>query len=93
MKIELILNSAIALLILVLLTITLYSLVSMKRLKARQKEIAALHKNLAIGQRIMFSGGLIGFVASIQKDFVFVDIGGGVKLEISRYAITEILPN
>jgi preprotein translocase subunit YajC len=93
MSIELILNSAVALLILITLAVALYGVVSMKRLKARRIQLEAIHKNLAIGQKIMFSGGLTGYVASIKEDFVLVDISGGVKIEVLRYAITEILTN
>ena len=58
-----------------------------QRVKA-QKELLS---KLAKGQKVITSGGLIGTVAKFEGDHVVIlEVAQGVKVRVSRSAITEI---
>ncbi|MFR3451232.1 MAG: preprotein translocase subunit YajC [Collinsella sp.] len=50
-----------------------------------------IHIDLAPGQRVMFGGGIFGDVKSVQGDVVEVKVRSGATLDVSRYAIQEIV--
>ncbi|MDR1568437.1 MAG: preprotein translocase subunit YajC [Streptococcaceae bacterium] len=88
---QIILNCSIVLLVLILIMFSIYTFVSFRQLKARTKQIEALHQGLSVGQKVLFSGGLTGIISKIEREFVNIRVADNVELEVSRYAITEIL--
>lgn len=57
----------------------------------KEKERKKLINELKTGERVMFSGGIIGTVTNV-KDAVFViKIADGVKIEVARGAVSKIL--
>jgi preprotein translocase subunit YajC len=57
----------------------------------KEKERKKLIDELKTGERVMFSGGIIGTVTNV-KDAVFViKIADGVKIEVARGAVSKIL--
>ncbi|MDP6490842.1 MAG: preprotein translocase subunit YajC [Kiritimatiellia bacterium] len=57
----------------------------------KEKERKKLINELKTGERVMFSGGIIGTVTNV-KDAVFViKIADGVKIEVARGAVSRIL--
>ena len=58
-----------------------------RREKQRQKTITELRA----GERIIFSGGLIGTVAEVREHTFLVEIAPKVNIEIARAAVGRVL--
>ena len=56
-----------------------------------EQAVEHIHTDLAPGQRVMFGGGIFGDVKSVQGDVVEVKVRSGATLDVSRYAIQEIV--
>jgi preprotein translocase subunit YajC len=59
----------------------------------KQKEHRTMIDSLAKGDKVMTSGGIIGTIAGIRdKDnILLVKISDGVKIEISRSSIAQVI--
>ena len=55
--------------------------------KERQKMIAELRA----GKRVVFSGGILGTVTETKETTFIIEIANGVKIEVSRSAVSEII--
>ena len=55
--------------------------------KERQKTISELRA----GERIMFSGGLIGTVTEVRQHTFMVEVANKVNIEIARGAVGQVL--
>lgn len=86
-----ILASSIVVLVLITVMGVVASVMSSRKAKAQKQFFADLHANLAPGKRVMFAGGLMGTVAKVDGDVVEVRVKDGTVLEVSRYAIQEIV--
>lgn len=58
-----------------------------KAAKARQAMIAAIKG----GDRVVTSGGLYATVKDVHEDYIVAFIAEGVKVEISKHAITAVV--
>ena len=59
--------------------------------RRRDKERLDLLKNIKSGDRVLFSGGIIGIVANVKEKTFTVKIGEKSKVEVLRGAVTQIL--
>jgi len=59
--------------------------------QARSKKVKELMAALAVGDRVMTAGGLMGTVRSIDGDIVNVEIADGVVARFTLRAIVERL--
>lgn len=57
----------------------------------REKERQQLLGNIKSGDRVVFSGGIIGMVANVKEKTFIVKIADNVKIEVSRGAVSQIL--
>ncbi|MDA0989577.1 MAG: preprotein translocase subunit YajC [Verrucomicrobia bacterium] len=57
----------------------------------KEKERRALIDNIKSGERIMFSGGIIGTVANVKETTFVVKIADNVKIEVARGAVSRVL--
>lgn len=55
------------------------------------KERRALLDNVKSGDRVIFSGGMIGIVTNVKDKLLTVKIADNVKVEIIRGAISQVL--
>jgi len=55
--------------------------------KERQKMIAELRA----GKRVIFSGGILGTVTEAKETTFIIEIASGVKIEVSRTAVSEVI--
>ena len=69
------------------------SIVSAVNMKKRRKEIGGIHTTLAVGKKIIFGGGIIGKVVRMtaEDEIIGVEIAPKTIVEISRYAVQQIL--
>ncbi len=85
-------NPLVAFLPFILIIVIMYFLMIRPQSK-KQKEHRAMIDSLAKGDKVMTSGGIIGTIAGIRdKDnILLVKISDGVKIEISRSSIAQVI--
>ncbi|QPS70295.1 preprotein translocase subunit YajC [Lactococcus garvieae] len=88
---EFIINSSLVFIAFLFIGGTFYSIVSGLQFSKRKKVIAELHQKLAVGNEIMFSGGLTGTITQLDEEFCRVKLADKLDIKVSRYAITQIL--
>ena len=76
---------------LVLMFVVLYFVMIRPQMK-RQKEHRAMVEALAKGDEVAPSGGFLGRVVDLDEQFLFVEIASGVKVQIQRSAVVQVLP-
>ena len=59
--------------------------------KRREKERQALLGAVKTGDRVLFAGGFLGVVANVKEKTLIVKIADGVKVEIVRGAVSQVL--
>ncbi len=59
--------------------------------RRRESERQALMQAIKTGDRILFSGGIIGVVANVKEKTLVVKVGDKMKLEILRAAVSQVL--
>lgn len=59
--------------------------------KRKDKERKKLIDNVKSGDRVIFSGGMIGTVANVKDNVLLVKIAENVKVEIVRGAVLRVL--
>ena len=61
----------------------------------QRKELQSLVENLKKGDKIVTSGGLLGTIAGIQKEYVVIKVGDNDqnKLEVLKSSITGLRNN
>ena len=57
----------------------------------REKERRKMIEGVKSGDRVMFSGGILGVVSNVKDDTVMVKVADNVKLEVARGAIVRVL--
>lgn len=58
----------------------------------RAKEHRAMVSQLAKGDEVVTSGGILGRVEAISEAFVTVEIADGVQIRMQKQAIAAVLP-
>lgn len=76
---------------LVLMFVVLYFVMIRPQMK-RQKEHRAMVEALAKGDDVATSGGILGRVVDLDEQFLFVEIAAGVKVQVQRSAVVQVLP-
>jgi preprotein translocase subunit YajC len=59
-----------------------------KRAKEHRKMVAAL----APGDEVVTGGGILGRIASVDDQFVTVEVADGVQLHVQRHTIGAVMP-
>jgi preprotein translocase subunit YajC len=59
--------------------------------KRKEKARKALIDSIKTGERIIFSGGMIGTVANVRDNILVVKVSENVKVEILRGAVLKVL--
>lgn len=76
---------------LVLMFVVLYFVMIRPQMK-RQKEHRAMVDALARGDEVVTAGGLLGRVADLDEQFLQLEVSSGVKVQVQRPAVTQVLP-
>jgi preprotein translocase subunit YajC len=76
---------------LVLMFVVLYFVMIRPQMK-RQKEHRSMVEALAKGDEVATSGGSLGRVVDLNEQFLFVEIATGVKVQVQRSAVVQVLP-
>lgn len=59
--------------------------------RRRQKNMQQLRDSIAVGDQIRTIGGILGRVTRIDGDEATIDVGGGMKLNLTVRALAEKL--
>ena len=73
------------------LMVALFYFMLIRPQKRREKERQALLGAVKTGDRVLFAGGLLGTVANVKEKTLVVKIADGVKVEIIRGAVSQVL--
>ncbi len=55
------------------------------------KERRAMLDNVKSGDRVIFSGGIIGIVTNVKEKILVVKIADNVKIDVIRGAVSQVL--
>ncbi|MFN7098556.1 MAG: preprotein translocase subunit YajC [Gammaproteobacteria bacterium] len=58
----------------------------------RQKEQRDMISNLAKGDEVVTSGGIVGKIIDMDDSFLELEIAQGIKVKVQRFAISSSLP-
>lgn len=58
----------------------------------RAKEQKAMIEALAKGDEVVSAGGILGKVSKLNENYVTLDVGNGMELNVQRSAIATLLP-
>ena len=73
------------------LMVLLFYFMLIRPQKRREKERQALLGAVKTGDRVLFAGGFLGVVANVKEKTLIVKIADGVKVEIVRGAVSQVL--
>ena len=73
------------------LMVALFYFMLIRPQKRREKERQALLNAVKTGDRVLFGGGFLGVVANVKEKTLVVKITDGVKVEIVRGAVSQVL--
>ncbi len=73
------------------LMVALFYFMLIRPQKRREKERQALLNAVKTGDRVLFAGGFLGVVANVKEKTLVVKIADGVKVEIVRGAVSQVL--
>lgn len=59
--------------------------------RRKEQDRRAMIEAVKTGERVMFSGGIIGTIANVKEKTFIVRIADKVKIEVSRGAVTHVL--
>lgn len=86
-----ILASSIVMIVFILLIVVLYGLLNMRKIKSNKQYFKQMHQELKTGQNVIVANSLYGTLARVGKETVDIKVKSGAIIEVSRYAITEII--
>ena len=78
-------------LIMMVLMIGLFYFMLIRPNQRKEKERQKTISELRAGERIMFSGGLIGTVSEVRPHTFMVEVAPRVNIEIARGAVGQVL--
>ena len=84
-------GSLMGMLPILLMFVILYFLMIRPQMK-RQKEHRAMVDALAKGDEVATAGGILGRVVDLDEQFLFIEVASGVKVQIQRSAVVQVLP-
>ena len=85
-----VLASSVVLLVFLVVMGLVFTVWSYLKMRKKRQYFEQVHKELKVGQEVMFGGGIFGTVKEVDGDRVAVKVRSGAVLDVSRYAIQEI---
>ena len=58
----------------------------------RQKEHKAMVASLSKGDEVVTNGGLLGKITRVGENFVTLEIGTGLEIQVQRMAVASLMP-
>ena len=76
---------------LMVLMMAIFYMILIRPQRRREQERRDLINNIKTGDRIVFSGGILGTVTNVKESTFVVRIAEKVKIEVSRGAVSTVL--
>jgi preprotein translocase subunit YajC len=76
---------------LIVIFVVFYFLLIRPQMK-RAKEHKALISQLAVGDEVVSSGGLLGKVTQVGDSFVTLELADNVKVKLQKHAVATVMP-
>ena len=76
---------------LIVIFVVFYFLLIRPQMK-RAKEHKALISQLAVGDEVVSSGGLLGKVTHVGDSFVTLELADNVKVKLQKHAVATVMP-
>ncbi len=73
------------------LMVLLFYFMLIRPTKRREKDRQELLNAVKTGDRVLFGGGMLGVVSNVKEKTLMVKIADGVKVEVVRGAVSQIL--
>ena len=77
--------------VLMVLMMAIFWIVLIRPQRRREKERRDLVGGVKSGDRVVFSGGILGTVANVKENVLVIRIADKVKIEVSRGAVSHVL--
>lgn len=74
-----------------ILMLAIFYFLMIRPQQRREKERRALLDSVKSGDRVVFSGGILGVVTNVKDKTLMVKIADNVKIEVSRSAVSRVL--
>lgn len=58
----------------------------------RTKQHRELVSNLAVGDEVVSSGGLLGKVTEVGDSFIAVELAGGINVKMQKHSVSQVVP-
>ena len=88
---ENILASSIVFLVFLAVIGVIFTVLNWRRMSKQKDYYKDVHTELAAGKRVAFSNGLIGKLVRVGKETCDIEVKSGAVIEVSRYAVQEVL--
>lgn len=57
----------------------------------KEKERRKTIETLRVGQRVLFSAGMIGTISEVRENTFMIEVAKGISVEVARGAVTRLL--
>ena len=74
-----------------LIGLALFFLVFLPQLR-RNKEQKKLLESLNKGAEVVTSGGILGRIIDMDDNFVLLEVGEGVQINVQKHSVTQLMP-
>lgn len=58
----------------------------------RQRELKNLIDNLAVGDEVVTTGGLMGKITKINDNYIMLNISNNVEIKLLKNAVSNVMP-
>jgi len=58
----------------------------------RQRELKNLIDNLAVGDEVVTSGGVLGKITKVNDTYIMLNISNNVEIKVLKNAVTNVMP-
>ncbi|WP_086349496.1 preprotein translocase subunit YajC [Candidatus Enterococcus clewellii] len=86
-----ILASSVVMIVFLLVMALVYYFLNFKNVKKQKEHYRKLHQELAVGQQVIFLNGVYGTLTRVGNETVDVKVKSNAVMEVSRFAITEVV--
>lgn len=86
-----ILASSIVMIAFIFLIVALYGLLNLRKVKEKKQYFKQIHQELKTGQDVIIASSIHGTLTRVGNETVDIKVKSGAVIEVSRYAITEII--
>lgn len=74
-----------------IIMLVIFYMLMIRPQQRKEKERRQMLANIKTGDKVVFSGGIIGIVTNLKDDVFVIKIADKVKIEVGRNAVTQVL--